>query len=182
MFFDFIKPYEKIACIGMAYFTFPEKQQNLCQTTGFLIASYDKILVSGNAKGSDNSFAQGANSVNPEKVSLYLPNKEHYPEHIVSGNKITYQEEHPEWAEIAKANHKYYHLLNAYVKTLFNRNVGIIFNSDCVIALPDMNKKDWGGTGHSMRVAKSFNKPILNIAEIDVTAEIKQLAKEMLQK
>jgi len=179
MLMEFIEPYNRIACIGMSKIE-DKSLENICIGIGFVLANLNKQIISGNANGADSLFAQGANLVNSKLVSLYLPEMNHNKIHICIDNEIFDQANNPEWAQIAAEYHSYYNYLTPYVKRLFNRNVGIILNSDCVIALPNMAKKGWGGTGHSMRIADAYGKPILNISKEDISYEIKALIRSYI--
>lgn len=178
-FSEFINPHNRIACIGMSKIE-DVNLTRLCTGIGFVLANLNKKIISGNANGADSLFAEGANLVNPKLVSLYLPELTHNKLYIHKDNEIYDQINNPEWETIAAKYHNYYSNLNPYIKKLFNRNVGIILNSDCVIALPNMNKKQWGGTGHSMRIAEAYNKPVLNLSKDDISQEIKSLIRSYI--
>lgn len=147
-----------IACIGSRKIT--EKQKKICIAIGYFLAKLGHSINSGNAEGADCHFAIGANAINPELVNLYLTDKNHNPQFVQLGNSLYYENQFPEWEELAKIHPKY-NSLKPYVKKLMNRNAGIILNCDLCIAMP--NEKVTGGTAHSMKIAQSLNKPIINL-------------------
>ena len=160
---------KNIACIGTSKPNHDE--QNACIVIGYALTEMEKIIVSGNAEGCDFAYATGANVKHPSSVRLYLPNKSHHPEHWVLGNIIISIHE-PEWKTIARDNHPKYDGQSEYVKKLFDRNAGIILNSDYVIALPNTKKSWGGGTGHGMKIAKQLGKPVLNISDEQTLSDL----------
>jgi len=147
-----------IACIGSRKIT--PTQQKICIAVGYFLAKLGHHISSGNAEGADAHFAIGANAVNPELVNLYLTGKNHNPQFIQHGNHLYYENEFPEWEELSRIHPKY-DSLKPYVKKLMNRNAGIILSCDLVIAMP--NEKVTGGTAHSMKIAQSLNKKVINL-------------------
>ena len=141
-----------------------EDEDKICIMIGAGLAKLGKNINSGNAKGCDNAYAQGANVINSNLVNLYIVDDKHNPHFIVPGNKIILNNKNTNWVEEAKKHHTSYYFMNSYVKKLFNRNAGIVLSSEILIAWPDKSKKNWGGTGHSMRVAIGANIPIIDIS------------------
>ncbi len=154
---------KRVACIGTGH---PSSDDfKLCQLIGYTLATLNIKVASGNCVGSDQAYAQGANAVDESLVHLYLTGPNHNKYAIRPGNNIIYSDDHPEWREIARNHHPRYDYQSKYVQSLFNRNVGIVLTSDLVIALPNLNKPQGGGTGHSMKVAESAKIPVWNIAK-----------------
>lgn len=176
---NLISKANRIACIGSSKFR-NDDDEKTCQIIGYFIAHNNIELASGNAVGCDYAFATGANKVNENLVHLFLVNKNHNINHIKPGNHLYYENEHPEWSEIAKKNHPGYNNQSDYVQKLFNRNAGIILNSDLVIALPNPDKTSGGGTGHSIRIANELNIPVINLLDDDVIQNLKLLMRSHL--
>jgi hypothetical protein len=176
---DLILKSRKIACIGSRNFR-NEDDEKLCKIIGYFIASKNIQVASGNAEGCDQAYAKGANEVNESLVHLYLVNENHNKYAIKTGNQLYYTKDHPEWVDIARRNHPTYKYQSEYVQNLFNRNVGIILNSNLVIALPNSNKASGGGTGHGIRVAEEFNIPVLNLLDKEVAQSLKIFIKSNL--
>lgn len=153
-----------VACIGARNIS--ESESKICILIGYYLAKLSKQVNSGNAVGADYSFASGANNVDPSLVNLYVVDKKHNLSHIRPENHIFYEFEHPEWQELLKSKNLYYNNSNNYIKKLFNRNAPVVIYADLVIALPDTSKLNYGGTGHAMKIAEAFNKPIINISDI----------------
>jgi len=176
---DLILKSKRIACIGSKNFRNADDEK-LCQIIGYFIASQNIQVATGNAVGCDQAYAKGANEVNESLVHLYLVNENHNKYAIKPGNHIYYAKDHPEWVDIASRNHPAYQYQSEYVRNLFNRNVGIILNSNLVIALPNPNKSSGGGTGHSIRVAEEFNIPVLNLLDTVTVQNLKIFIKSHL--
>lgn len=160
---DFTELYQAscIGCIGTSRPTASE--QASCVAIGYALTILGKRINSGNAKGCDFAYANGANFVRPQNVTLYLPEATHESSHWCFGNIIVTEHE-PIWSDIARAHHPKYDYMNSYVQKLFDRNAGIVLNSDFIIALP--SSKPWGGgTGHGMKIAKSRNIPVLDVSK-----------------
>ena len=141
-----------------------DKQAALCLIIGGLIVRRGMYIASGNAEGSDQTFAEGANLIDPSHVILYLPNSHFNLDKVKIGNRVTYELK-PEWKEAARAVHPVFDFLSPFTQKLLTRNAGIVSRSDKMIACPDHKKKGLGGTGHAMRVAEAKGIPILDISE-----------------
>lgn len=173
---ELIEAAENIGCVGTHNLDIitPE-QTKLGYLIGYYITWKNKKLHSGNAVGWDNIFGIGGNFGNPSLVNLYLVNKNHNKHQILPTNVLHFDADHPEWAEIAPIYHGGYHRMSPYVKKLFNRNAGIVMNSNLLIAVPNEADKNWGGTGHSCRIAKARGIPVLNLNNIETVQEILNL-------
>lgn len=178
MLLQFLDKYNKFGCIGRADEL--EKQYfAICFAIGKIIGYMDKEILSGNANGSDNAFAQGINSVAPASLNLYLPNKGHNQGFIDAENEIILDTNNKLWIELAEKHHPRYYKMKPYVKNLFNRNVGIALNSDAIIAFPNQDKAGWGGTGHTIRVAKDLGKEVFILEDSNFLETKKELAKAL---
>ena len=149
-----------------------EQRIKLVTLIGLYLGLSDKRVNSGNAVGCDQLYANGANSVKPGNVWLYLVNKQHNPDAIVAGNHLEYESDHPEWAAIAKEYHGAYDKMSPYVQKLFNRNAGIVTNSNVLIAMTHRGKKWGGGTGHDIRIARGLGIPVIDLNNEEVSREV----------
>jgi hypothetical protein len=153
---------KNVGCVGSRSIT--NEQREMCVFIGYALAKLDKNVLSGNSDGADFAFATGVNHINPSKLTLFLPNESHLKTHWHSDNRLIFNHE-LEWSEIAARNHPSYNYVKPYVQQLFNRNAGIVINSDLLIALPNSTSKDGGGTGHDIRIAIDIGKPYIDISK-----------------
>ncbi len=163
---------DKIACIGSRDTT-PEKIQ-LMEQIGRYIASTGAAVASGNAQGSDQAFARGANSIDPTHVFLYLPWSSYEAHAIVDGNRrvgIISEEAKKLTMEVAAKYHPAWEHLSDAVKTLMQRNAAIVLKSKAVISNLNHDKKGLGGTGHGWRIAEGYNIPRIDISGPDISFE-----------
>jgi hypothetical protein len=151
----------RIACIGSREIT-PELSGKLANI-GRLIAQRGWFISSGNADGSDCSYARGANEIDPAKVIIYLPWKNYNPQYIVKGNLVT-SDIKPEWIEPARRHHAIYDSLGQGVQKLMCRNIGILWKADACIAVLNHAKKGYGGTGQGWRYATELGIPKLDVS------------------
>jgi hypothetical protein len=136
------------------------------------------VLRTGNALGTDNAFAQGANQIDQELVHLFLPWKSYNRGQVMPRNKTwcvdadsTYgtslmrkaEELHPAWGRLGQGGQK-----------LMARNGGIIQGDtpsapcvDLVLALPSLGKPGGGGTGQGIRWAESLDIEVVDLNTLD---------------
>ena len=162
----------RIACIGSRNIKDSEKHLNVCRFVGAIIAGKGWYVASGNAEGADHAYAEGANIVNPRQVILYLPEENHFPQHIVEGNRVT-SDIQDSWRIIAKQHHPAYDKLKPYVQRLMDRNAGILSRAEKCIAWLNHDKPGFGGTGHGWRIAADMKIPRLDLSCIKSFEEIK---------
>jgi len=117
-------------------------------------------LRSGGAKGADTAFERGTR----------------WPCIYTSGDRFTQHH-----IDIARTHHPAWDRLSGYVQGLMVRNVAIILgaNYDTGFTCPSKFVVCWtpnsavtGGTGHSLRVADTFNIPIYNLATPHILNEL----------
>ena len=149
----------KIACVGSRDISL--ETQEFLSKIGKFIAFKGWVVVSGNALGSDISYAKGANAVDESKVWLHLPWRSYNKEYIKPGNIIRPFD--PSWKELAQKHHPIYDNLSSGAQKMMDRNVGIISESDVVLAVLNHSKIGWGGTWHGWRVAEDLGKPRLDV-------------------
>ena len=155
-----------IGCVGSRELTPP--QLNMCYEIGFYMGKHGIKLASGNAIGADAAFAKGVNQYTPENVTLYTPWANHNRQLIVAKNKVEVlhasEERYEEHAALAKQVHPYWkNIGRPYIRSLFIRNVKVVYNSNAIIAFP--SDKDWSGTKHTMEVVKLLGMPILDLSK-----------------
>lgn len=116
------------------------------------------ILRSGGAPGSDSAFEHAVS--NKENKIIYLPWNGF-------NGRIGFIDFSDEVYLIAKEHHPYWDNLTASVQKLMMRNVYQILGED--LNTPSMfvvcyNSKENSGTAMALRVAKSYDVPIYNLA------------------
>lgn len=151
-----------VACIGSRALI--QSERELCAKIGELLVYSGYCIKSGNARGADQSYAKGANLVDPNSVYIYLPWKSYNQEDnaIVGGNNVFYKPE-KEWFLIAANHHPYWDDLKLGGKSLHARNVGIVKDVEFVVAFP--NKGYGGGTAMGMRLAASNGIKVYNLRD-----------------
>lgn len=167
-----------VACIGSREIS-REMEQKL-QKIGRFIAQQGWDVYSGNALGSDVSYATGANEVNPNAVKLFQPWQTYNSEHFAIGNVIISKHE-PEWVEIARRHHPIYDKLTQGAKKMMDRNAGIIINSQAVCAVLNHSKPGFGGTGHGWRIAEEFKRPRIDLSSLEKGLTVEEVC-EWLKK
>jgi len=168
---DLITQYTNFGCVGTRN-DLDDTRIKVVTLVGLYLAKCGKNIHSGNAIGCDQIYAIGANAVDPSLVWLYLTSPKHNVEAVVSGNHLVYESDHPEWVEIARKYHGGYDNLSSNVQKLFNRNAGIVLNSEVIIAMANRTKKWGGGTGHDIRIAKGLGKPVIDLNDEQTSKEI----------
>jgi hypothetical protein len=151
-----------------------------CLTQMTLIARHmtDRLILrSGGALGADTAFANG--TANRE---IHVP-WSGYNGLFVSPPSVIVPDHHPEAYRIAAAHHPKWKFLTDGVKRLMCRNVTIILgrnldeHAKLVIAwTPD--GLAGGGTGHGIRVAKTFGIPVFDLARESDQQDLVTFVKE----
>lgn len=150
----------RIACIGSTSIT-PEQSELFKQIGRFIVSGNDYVLT-GNAEGSDFSFADGGNEINPENVLIYQPWPEYNKQFLHPKNKILLNPKKQWFLETAPF-HPIFDKLKQGAKNMMARNFGIIARADKVIAKLNYKKQGFGGTGQGWRIAESLNIPRLDL-------------------
>lgn len=163
-----------MACIGTRNVNSPVVAKRLYDI-GRKIVSDGKILVTGNAPGADQIFAEGGNDVDPRRVVLMLPWAHFEFGAIEPENQIFV----PSPAEIERAGCLYdeirgntlFSRLTTGTQKLMARNVKIIAMADEVIAMPRRGSEGLpeGGTWFGMQLAHYNGIPLrdLSLEQID---------------
>jgi hypothetical protein len=136
----------------------PQSEYKKLQDIAESLSQEGWMLRSGGAAGSDTAFASKAG----DNKEIFRPKDQSPP--------LAY--------EIAAAHHPVWEQLNDYVKSLLARNAQIILGQNCddpvdkVICwtpygqIIDGKKIVTGGTGHSIRIAETYNIPVENHCDV----------------
>jgi predicted Rossmann-fold nucleotide-binding protein len=157
-----------VACIGSRDLN--KHELEICKAYGQALAENGKMVITGNARGADQAYAEGANSVDPGKVILVLPWYSYERHAIVEGNKvIVFDPKKPEcigWRLEAEKLHPAWHKLSQGGQLLMARNIRIVMYADYLIAFPKKNKYgQLGGTGQGIRYAEKLGMRIERLDE-----------------
>ena len=152
----------EIACIGTR--ELPETERPFLNRIGQWLAQSDFIIASGNADGSDNAFAQGANQFYPKRVNLYLPWSGYNSEKIVKGNGVIVLDKlkHDYAFERMRRHHPASDRLKQGAQKLHARNALILKEAIACIAYHPTPGR--GGTEMGVRLAEYYGIPVINIA------------------
>jgi hypothetical protein len=159
----------------------------MMEELGEYIASKDFRVRTGNAQGSDQAFARGANRVDPGRTWLYLPWGGYEAPAIVEGNhvvdvslieNVSYRKEH--FTKLASDNHPAWPNLTQGVRKLMVRNACIVWGSNLVLAHLNHAKKGGGGTGHGWRIAESLGIERIDLSEQTNIEAIKRKIDELV--
>jgi hypothetical protein len=159
---------KRVACIGSREIT--KHQSKILQGIGYVLATKGFVISSGNAIGSDQSYAKGANKIDPNLVELHQAWRKYEKQAIVDGNKvILYEKDYmiPEFimSESKRFYGDWFDKMSSGVRRLMIRNIGIVNDSLFVIAVLNPDKKSGGGIGNGVRYAKDIGIPILSLNE-----------------
>lgn len=152
----------RIACIGSRE-TIPNII-SVMERIGAYLVTNGYTISTGNAKGADQAFARGGNSINPKKVELHLPWSTYEQEAIVPGN-IIINSCPPEYYELAKKYHPNWPALKRGGQAMMARNIGIVTGCVQVICYLNHLKPGGGGTGQGVRFAKAEGIPVLDLSQ-----------------
>ncbi len=148
------------------------------QQLGKTMALEGWTLRTGNCIGADQSFAKGANEVNPKLVELYLPWIGYEAESIVLGNKL--YTPGSEAYRIAAKHHPAWHKCNQATQAMHARNVEIILGAKLDQLVQQVicwtpGSKTIGGTAMGIRIAQAWGIEVRNLAEESaVLVKVKQ--------
>ena len=151
-----------VACIGRRQIT-PEQRDSL-EMIGAWVLEAGFLLSTGNAPGSDQAFARGANRIDPHRVVLHLPWPRFESDSICKGNRVLVAGECRKYASVAETHHPAWSRLSQGARKLMTRNVSIVDSVVAVIALPNPERAGDGGTGQGMRVARAAGIPVIDLA------------------
>lgn len=160
----------RIACIGKRDLE-PREIIDL-QLIGKALAERGNVIVSGNARGSDQCYALGANQIDQTLVELHLPWASYERQSVFPHNTVFVDGDDEVYQRIASQHHPAWANLSRGPRALHTRNVGIVMKADHVIALPNPKKPGGGGTGMGMRLAAHFG---IRITDISNPAELQKL-------
>ena len=104
-------------------------------------------------------------SVNPRLVELHLPWEGYNPEFIFLLNQVIVEPDTHERQMLIRQLHPKSETLNDRTVRLHCRNIGIIEGTKFVIALPNWDKPEGGGTGMGIKVAEHFGIRIFDLSK-----------------
>lgn len=153
----------RIACIGSRALN--EGDLHTCFQLGEFIANQGGEIHSGNAEGADQAFANGANTVDPERVHLHLPWASFNHSAVVAGNVAHLPVEGSGFEMTAAKYHPRWKYLKQGARKLHIRNVSIVVwpcVKDLVLAFPSQ-KAGGGGTGQGIRIATGLGIEVIDL-------------------
>ena len=156
---------KRLALIGTR--KLPRHEVGRLQSAAMYYAEQGCTLLSGNAEGCDQAYGLGVNLFRPEALELYLPWPSYEHKWIVEGN-VLFQaaqatREEIDLAELASAFG--WDSIRETIRPLFIRNAMMAMRCDQVVAYPNLYRRGWGGTGHTMRCAGRLGKPVWFVQE-----------------
>lgn len=159
----------RIACIGAR--ATPPDMLALMEKAGARLVQRGHTIVSGNAKGADQAWARGGNAVDPTKVTLCLPWKNHEREAVVPGNVVQIFDSNRltdrSYLEIAAKHHPRWEACSRGARLLLGRNVSILAQADAVVGWIDA-KNPGGGTRAAFHVGNSqFGLPVWEVPDAE---------------
>ena len=154
---------KRVACIGTKEPS--TEEQNLLIKIGGWLALQGYTVSSGNAAGSERFFALGASMVNPCLVELNLPWEDYNPEFIFLLDQVIVEPDSQERQMLVTQLHPQPDTVNDRTVRLHCRNIAIIEGTEFVIALPNWDKPEGGGTGMGLKVAEHFGIRIFDLSK-----------------
>lgn len=139
----------------------PPSVISMMKAIGRQMAKDGIMLHTGNARGADQAFAEGANEVDPTLVTLWLPWPNFEVDKIVEGN-IVHIRPRRDAQDIAEMLHPAWRKQSRGARLLHSRNTHIILNEDVFTPVDKVicwtiDGKEKGGTGQALRVANWWN-------------------------
>lgn len=140
---------------------------SVMELLGSVLCDIGWTLRSGNCQGADQAFQRGANSIDPNKVHLFLPWRKYERGAVVSGNVLAAKLTEEDF-EIAGKFHPAWHMCNDNVKRLHARNTQIILGEDrntpVEFVICWTPNEEHGGTSQGIRVARDSGIPVHNLS------------------
>jgi hypothetical protein len=160
-----------------------EIQSKMEQLAAHLMRTFPSLIArTGNAEGSDQAWARGVNRIDPKRLQLVLPVPHYKTESVAAANEVAVlQEVPPEDYGAAKAltreHYEYgsskgaaaYDPLPPFKKTYLDRDALKVLGhtnysgrrQKATVALfyLNPNKKNGGGTGHTLRLCEAQRVP-----------------------
>ena len=155
-----------IACIGSR--ATPAPILSWMEETAAKLVSAGYAITSGNAPGADQAWARGANTVDPTRVTLFLPWANFEPQAVHPKNRIcTFRpSDHQRYAELALATRS-----AAAQLGLLARNAMIVDGVHCVLGYMGAGKS---GTRHAFGIAQLQKIITMNVGDALVRAGIEE--------
>jgi len=160
-----------------------EIQSGMEQLAAHLMRTFPSLIArTGNAEGSDQAWARGVNRIDPKRLQLILPIPRYKEASIAPANEVAVlQEVPPEDYGAAKAltreHYEYgssrgptaYDPLPPFIKTYLDRDAlkvlghtnysGKRQRATAALFHLDPNKRNGGGTGHTLRLCEAQRGP-----------------------
>jgi hypothetical protein len=154
----------KVACVGSR--DLGEGELAFCQDVGKWLVERGFFVGSGNAEGADHNYAVGGNSVNPQRVVLYLPWMKFNVPFLDVKNHIRLPpfSKQAAYETIVREHHPYGPQLRRRPFALHTRNCAILDGAKFCVAWPSSTG---GGTQFAITVARLYGVPVLNLADDD---------------
>lgn len=149
----------RVACIGTR--NIDENTRLWLMEIGRNIITHGHSVLSGNAVGSDQAYADGAKEIDPSKITLFLPWSNYNEEAIPPGSMVV-RNPLPIWKPISERNHPVYEKLKRGAKSLMDRNAGIVSCCDILMAV----RTGSGGTEHGWSIGGELLKPRLDLSTV----------------
>lgn len=146
----------------------PDDMLAIMQDAACHLDKMDWLLRSGHARGADQAFENGSGL-----KEIHLPWPSYNGAYIgtASNGDIEYlvPKHTKELVAIAEKHHPAWHRLPTPVKSLMIRNASIILGTNCkepadMVVCWTSGGKGEGGTGHGIRIARSYNIPVFDLA------------------
>jgi hypothetical protein len=125
-------------------------------------------ICSGGAEGVDQLAINEANWIDPKRVLICKPWAKFNKTMEKEGNEVLIYEntkDFYEWTVSVDKFHPNPKALNKYERMLMARNYGIICHSSYIVARPRLGGNNPGGTGQTMRIAKFYNIPVIDLTK-----------------
>ncbi len=149
-----------VACVGSR--ELPPEAALACREMGLALARAGYTIVTGATPGvpgqdewadwADGAFATGAAHASPERLIACLP-WQHFPRgnnRVLPGIQVEYPDEHPDWAEAARAFWEAervqdagpWHMVRRATRLRLLRTAGILLQSRLLLVWPDADDEE----------------------------------------
>lgn len=154
---------------------------SLIPNVSYYLEDCGYILRSGGAEGSDSLFYDGLKDKTNSEI--YLPWK-NYNKSVVNP-LFKFSNEIEEKSELIAGNHHpAWSSCNGSVRKLHSRNALIILGKDinipCKFVVCYTENEEYGGTSLGLRIAKTYNIPVFNLAKIQTLIRFKEEIKHII--
>jgi hypothetical protein len=132
-------------------------------------------VVSGNAEGSDQAWARGANGVDPKLVELWLAWRGANRTAIVPGNVVKVfsdlaEDDQQKFLKLAESLHPAWDRVGDAASKLLARNGKIVEGVDVVVGWAQSATR--GGTLMAYKMAENFGVPVIDLGDEKIRADL----------